>query len=156
MRPTQASTYRTLQYQLNKMGTRLQDLRTIAATGKKVNKPSDEPSSIKSILHTRSQIRTNDRFMETMDIALDRVNSMESFMDHMENLMAKAKEVGVASINAALNNEDLDIMGDQMANLREEMLATANAQVDGKYIFAGYEEKTKPFTVNLAPPPMIH
>lgn len=156
MRPTQATTYRTLQYQTSRMGIRLQDLRTIAATGKKVNRPSDEPTSIKSILHTRSQIRANDRFIETMDIAVDRISSMESFMDHMEHLMASAKEVGVASINAALNDRDLEIMGDQMANLKEELLATANAQVDGKYIFAGYAEKTKPFVVNGAYTPAAY
>ena len=39
---------------------------------------------------------------------------------------------------------------DEIAELKNELLDTANAVVDGKYIFAGYREDTKPFTANPA------
>jgi len=32
--------------------------------------------------------------------------------------------------------------------LTDELLDAANANIDGKYIFAGYQEDTKPFEYN--------
>lgn len=150
MRPTQTTQYRTLQAQISQISARLMELNNIAATGKKVSKPSDEPASIKSILHTRMRMKENDRFITTAELSLDKITTTESYLAQTENMLTSAKEIAISSINGARSVNDMNILADQIANLKDELLNTANAQLDGKYIFAGYEEKTKPFTVNGA------
>ncbi len=59
-----------------------------------------------------------------------------------------SKEIAINSVNSALSESDLATLADEVAELKNELLDTANAVVDGKYIFAGYQEDTEPFTEN--------
>jgi flagellar hook-associated protein 3 FlgL len=63
MKATQGTTYRMLGQRLNQLTTQLEDLRKIGATGKKLNKPSDDPSAIRPVLSTKKQLSNVDRYM---------------------------------------------------------------------------------------------
>ncbi len=148
MKATQWTTYRSMQLQLGTMGDRLHELRTLAATGKKVSRPSDDPSSVRPILDVRAQVRLADRYLETMGTGLDRAKVVEGHMSSMENALVRAKELALSAVNGGYDPQSMATVADQIANIRAQLVDTANARFDGKYVFAGYEEQTKPFTVN--------
>jgi flagellar hook-associated protein 3 FlgL len=148
MKATQGTTYRSLYAQIERISNRLQDLRTTTATGKKLNKPSDDPSAVRPVLNTRTQIRATERYLGTMGTALDRMQILDGHMDHVENVLVRVKELAINSINGTLDEQGLSTLADQVGQMKAELLDTANAQVDGKYIFAGFEESTRPFETN--------
>jgi flagellar hook-associated protein 3 FlgL len=156
MRATLSSTYRTLQAQLNRMGNRLSDLQITGATGKKIRKPSDNPTAIRPLLRSRSQIRVNDRYLSTLGIASDKLKATDSLLDHMENILVGIKESAISSINGSLTAQDRQGIADKITQMKEELLSTANSQIDGKYIFAGFQENTKPFRVNPTYDPLTY
>jgi len=156
MRATLATTYRTLQSQINQLSNRLQELRTIATTGKKLNKPSDDPSSVRPVLNSQALLRANDRYLKTIGTALDRFNNLEDHFEHMENLLVSAYETTIASLNGAYTAEDRMNLANSISQIKDELLDVANAQYDGKYIFAGFEEQTRPFTVNATYDPLTY
>jgi flagellar hook-associated protein 3 FlgL len=47
-----------------------------------------------------------------------------------------------------MSDSDRATLADEIAELKNQLLDSANATVDGKYIFAGYKESTTPFTEN--------
>lgn len=153
MRATTNTTYRSLQMFLDNTSESMQTLQLAAATGKRLNRPSDDPTAISPVLSARTQIQASDRYIETIETGLDHIDNMEGYMDSVENTLVRAKEIAIASINGSLNQSDLDAYATEIAQLRTGMMADANAQVDGKYLFAGYSEKTTPFTSNPAYPP---
>jgi len=148
MKVTENTTYRMLQTNLDRITNRLEDLRLQGATGTKLNKPSDDPALIRPVLTTRTQIRTTDRYLETMGVSLDKMQATDSHLGHIENIMQRAKEIGINAANGSMSSQDLNTLADEVGFLQEELLDAGNASVDGKYIFAGYQENTKPFTVN--------
>ena len=148
MRATQTTTYRSLQAFLNRTNEKLQTLQLAAATGKKLNRPSDDPTAISPVLSARTQIRTSDRYIETISSGLDRINNMDGYLDNMENDMVRLREICIATVNDTLSAEDRLTYADEVAQLRANLIDSSNAQVDGKYLFAGFSEKTKPFTLN--------
>ncbi len=150
MKVTENSTYRLMNTNLNRITNNLQDLRNQGATGLKLNEPSDDPSSIRPVLTTRTQIRHTERYLETMGVTLDKMQATDGHLEHVENIMQRAKEIGINAVNGAMSDSDLQTLADEVAYLREEMLDAANAMVDGKYLFAGYSEDTKPFVANPA------
>ncbi len=156
MKATQGTTFRTLQSHINDITTRLQDLRTVAASGKKLNKPSDEPTAIKPVLNARAQIRANDRYIKIMGFGLDNLNQTENQLDQVENLLVRSKEIAIQSINGVMSNSDMESLADNISEIKNELLAAANTQVNGKYIFAGFEEATQPFTINPAYDPALY
>ena len=145
MKTTQATVFRSLQNQLNKMGSNLLELRMSAATGKRINKPSDDPSAIRPVLNARSQVQKSDRYLRTMGSAGDRLNILDSHLDQVTNLMIRAQETTIAAGNGSMGQEDLTNLSDAIGHIKEELYSLANSKVDGKYIFAGFAEDTQPF-----------
>jgi flagellar hook-associated protein 3 FlgL len=47
-----------------------------------------------------------------------------------------------------MSGQDLETLANEISQLRAELLDSANAVVDGKFIFAGYQENTRPFVEN--------
>ncbi len=148
MKSTQATTYRTLNSELNRLNGSLETLRSQAATGKKLINPSDNPAAIRPVLSARTDIRATDRFIESLATSLDRLENQDAYLDQAENLLVSAKETAINAINGAMSDADLATLADQIGYIKTEMLSVANAQVGGQYIFAGFEEDTQPFVEN--------
>lgn len=148
MKATQGTTYRMLGSRLNTVANQLEELRTIGATGKKLNRPSDDPAAIRPVLNTRKQISNVERNLETMGKSLDTMQATDGHLEHVENIMQRAKEIMTNAINGSLSDADRTVLADELVNLRKELLDAANGTVDGKYLFAGYEEDTIPFVEN--------
>jgi flagellar hook-associated protein 3 FlgL len=136
---------------LNDITNELERLRTIGATGKKLNAPSDDPAAIRPVLTTLKQISNVDRYLETMGQSTDKMQATDGYLNQVENIMQRVKEISINGVNAALNDEDASILADEVAQMRHQLFDAANGVVNGKYIFAGYLEQSKPFSLNPNP-----
>ena len=148
MKVTDGTTYRMLQSNLGKISTRLEDLRNQGATGIRLNKPSDDPASIRPVLTTRTQISTTERYLETMGVTQDKMEATDGHLEHVENILQRVKELTINSINGTMSTADMTVFADEVKHLRQELLDAGNGMVDGKYIFGGYQENIKPFIPN--------
>jgi flagellar hook-associated protein 3 FlgL len=150
MKATMGMNYRALSSELQQISNRLFDLRQHAATGKKFNKPSDNPSAIRPLLHYRGQTETADRYLNHMSVAQGEIKLLDSGLDHIEEIMVRAKELGIAAMSGSTNDEDRKTYANQIGMLFDELLQASNSQANGQYVFAGYQDKTVPFTENPA------
>ncbi len=150
MKVTHSSSYRLMNSNLNRITNTLQDLRNQGASGLKVEKPSDDPTAIRPILTTRTEIRHTERYLQTMGTSYDKMQATDSHLAHVENILQRVKEIGIASVNGSLSDPDLEILADEVGQLKEELLAAANTKLNGKFIFSGYSETTQPFVENPA------
>lgn len=148
MRVTEQSTYRLLQNNLQRINLRLQNLYNQGSSGSKLNVASDDPTAIRPVLTTRTQARQTDRYLETLGVTKDKMAAADGYLENMETIMQRAKELATNAVNSSLGTADLNSLADEIAELREQMLDSANASIDGKYIFAGYQENVKPFSAN--------
>ena len=150
MKVTSQMTFRLMQSEINNITNRLQDLRQEAATGKRFNKPSDDPSAVRPVLNYSKQIQANQRFQENMGMAQNKLQAQDSQLDNAENTLVRAKQQTIRAISGALNEKDREILADQVHQMKNELLGTANAQLNGRYMFAGYEDETQPFQKNAS------
>jgi flagellar hook-associated protein 3 FlgL len=148
MKVTDSSTFRLMQTNLNRITTDLLDLRTQGSTGLKFTTASDDPGTVRPVLTARTQIQESERYIDTLGKASDEMDSTDSHMAHVEDLLVRAKEIAINAVNSSLSQADLNTLADEISELRAELLDSANAVVDGKYIFAGYQESTVPFVEN--------
>lgn len=150
MKVTDNSTFRLMQTNLDRITNDLLVLRNQGATGLKLTKPSDDPGAIRPVLTTRTQLQQTDRHLETMGQTGDKMAATDGHLDQVENVLVRVKEIAINAVNGALSTADLSSLADEIDELKNELLDSANAVIDGKYIFAGYQEDTKPFTANPA------
>jgi len=107
------------------------------------------------MLNARTQIKSSDRFIRTMDSGLDQINSMDGHLSHMNDVLVRLKEISIASINDSLDSQNRLTYAEEVKQLRQEMYDSANAQLDGKYLFSGFQVHTKPFVDNPAYDPVL-
>ena len=145
---TANSSYRTMVTNLDQIAANLQKLQTQGATGLKLNTPSDDPTAIGPVLATRAQITQTNRYISTMGTASDQMQSTDTYMGNIQTILTSAQTITTNAINGSLSTSDLTTLADQIDQLKQQLLDTANASVGGKYLFAGYQQNTQPFTVN--------
>jgi flagellar hook-associated protein 3 FlgL len=148
--------YRTLSAHLERMSGKMLDLRQQAATGKKINRPSDDPGAIRPVLHYRIQTASTERYANHISMAKGEMEVLDSSLDQLENILVSAKETGIAVINGSVNDADRATYADQISQLYDEMMQVANTQNSEKYVFSGYEESTRPFTENAGYDPALY
>ncbi|MGE4560728.1 MAG: flagellar hook-associated protein FlgL [Desulfobulbus sp.] len=141
-----ATTYRNLQANLSSTSSTINQLYIKTSTGIEVDKASENPSSVGTILSCRSDIVKGERYVENCKNVQDNLSTSEIYIDSLEDLMARAKEIAVTGANDSLSDSDKLTLADEVSQLRDELLDLANTQVDGKYLFAGYNDKTLPFS----------
>jgi len=139
------TTYRYLQTNLSTTSTKLNQLYVTSSTGVAVVKASDKPSAVGSIVNGRSDIVKTERYVENCKHVQDNLATSEIYIDAVEELMTRAKEIAVAGANDSLSETDKATLADEVGKLRQELLDLANTQVGGKYLFAGYNDETLPF-----------
>jgi len=148
MKVTDASTYRIMQTNLNRNAQKLQDLYQQGSTGLKLNTASDNPGAIQPVLSSRNQITLAERFLTTLGVSSDNMASIDTNLATIENVFQRASEIAVNAVNSTLSEKDLATLADEVDELKKQMFDIANAQIDGKYIFAGYSVTEQPFVEN--------
>lgn len=145
MRTTGSATYRNIQLIIRRGNSRVDNLYQQVATGKKLSRASDDPSAVSRVIGTRSDIAGMDRYLENMELAQDRIDSTDTYLDAAETILQRAREIAVAGANGSLTDDDRQSYADEAAALQEELLGIANTRVEGKYLFAGFSDDSAPF-----------
>ncbi len=109
-------------------------------TGKRVNRPSDDPAGIGSILSYRTTISSLDQYKENISNAKLHINTVDDVLGMVSDLLRDAKEIAYDT-NPAMRAE----MAEQVTAIRAQVLQMANYQIDGKYLFSGDASRTEPF-----------
>lgn len=119
------------------------------ATGRRVNRPSDDPEAAGAGTRLQSRFEALGQYNRQADAALSQLGGYDSLLAQLNEIAASAQELtlrgssSVGAPGAALAAE---------ANmLLEELVETANRQKDGRFLLGGRETLTAPFSVTRNP-----
>lgn len=114
-------------------------------TGKKVLRPSDDPSGVNKILSYRTLESNINQYGRNINAARTRLESVESALASGSNTFQRLKELAIAQANATMTASDRQIAAIEAQELLEELVGIGNTKADGGYIFAGYANNSLPF-----------
>ncbi len=121
------------------------------ATQKLINRISDDPIAGNLAQEARRGLKTADQFLRNIVRASGQINVTETYMGQVEDLIMNAKELMLSQANSATTtNETRQAVATSVANLRDQLLSLANAQVGGRYIFGGTRNMVQPFNGTTA------
>lgn len=124
---------RNLSAGYNKMG-KLQDQ---LVTGKKVNRPSDDPVVAMKGIGYRTQVNKIEQFQRNLGEVNNWLDSSDDALDHVGQVMHRAKELATNLANGTLTPEDRKKIQSEINQLQEQIQDLANTKVGDKYIFSG-------------------
>ena len=130
---------------LNSNLKRLEDIQNQMSTGKKINKPSDDPVGISFSLRYRAALKENEQFTRNVDSAISWIDNTESLISETNDVLQRARELAVQGANGVMSDEAMDSIAAEINQLYDHLVKLGNSKFNGKYIFNGQMTDIKPY-----------
>lgn len=116
------------------------------ATGKRINRPSDDPVGAARLQEVQRAIDQQDVFINNIGRAGQRLSVEESVLASAGNSIQRVRELAVQAASDTVDDGSRAMIARELRQRIEELVALANSQdSDGQYIFAGASSGNKPF-----------
>ncbi len=130
---------------LNRNAQKMNNTQLQLATGKKINKPSDDPVGITYALRYRAELASNEQYQKNVDSAISWLEFNDTVLDQAGSVLQKVRELSVQAATGSNPQSALDSIKEEMSQLKEQLVDIANSTLNGKYVFNGQEYDKKPY-----------
>ncbi len=134
---------------LSSIGSRLERAQREISSGQRVNRVSDDPDQVSTLLLARASLAGQQqtqfnlsRVKTETDTAEQTLQTAVQYLDRVQTLGAQ----GASSLQTAQERSD---MAQEVGSLIQQMSGLAATRVEGRYIFSGDTDQVAPYTVDL-------
>lgn len=145
MRVPNSVVLRTIRRNIEGQSQRLHEKQLEVGTGKRINRPSDDPYGAMRTQQLYSRENKLNQYERNANFAKTWLAETESAISNTSEIIMKMKELATqmaSSQFSAVNREDSAELVDEM---RDHLLALGNTKVGGRSIFAGYQTDSPAF-----------
>ncbi len=116
------------------------------STGKRVNRPSDDPIAASQAVVLSQAQSENSQFKLARSFATQRVGLEESVLGQVTTALQSAQDKIVYAGNGSLSDNDRSSIATDLQGIRDQLVNLANStDGNGRYIFAGYKTDAPAF-----------
>lgn len=158
LRITQNSMNRTQLAGLNGSLSRLQQTQEQLTSGKKLNRPSDNPVDTVSAMRLRGEQRQLEQFGVSITDGLSRLRQADDALVSASNMLQRLRQITVAGASDTNGAPQREAFAKEAAQIKQGLIQLANTQYAGRPIFAGtsnvtqaYDPSTGAYQGNTAP-----
>jgi flagellar hook-associated protein 3 FlgL len=123
---------------------RREELSEQISTGKKINKPSDDPEKAGKASYFMSRNRLLNSYIDDIKNTRSVLVYYDTALQEMQNVNHRIKELTVQTANGTQTIEDRHHIALELKQLKEHLYKLANTQIGGKYIFGGAKTDIPP------------
>ena len=120
-------------------------LREQISSGKRINRPSDDPTSFATAERMKTLGNQLARREESIASARTFVDRTQQELDGLADLFTRAREDGVRAADDTRSADDRAAIANELRSIKGEVVDRMNSTQDGEYIFAGNRTGTRPF-----------
>ena len=115
------------------------------SSGKRVNRPSDDPAAAERINQFRNVLKTTERRLGTVNEGIGRLNLSDSLLDRAGNTVQRAMELAIQMRNDTNTAVARRNAAQEVQQLIGGLADIANFELNGRFIFAGSQTQTAPY-----------
>ncbi|WHY19091.1 flagellar hook-associated protein FlgL [Paenibacillus sp. G2S3] len=130
---------------LNRNARTMNDTQLQLSSGRKINKPSDDPVGITYSLRYRAELSSNEQYTKNVDSALSWLDYNDTVLGQAGDVVQKIRELSVQAATGTNPQSALDSINEELMQLKEQLVDIANSTLNGKYIFNGEQYTSKPY-----------
>lgn len=152
MRVTNSMMTNRMMLNVNRSMTNLDKLYTQYASGKRINRPSDDPILASRALKFRTNVTETKQYQRNTDQAMSWMNVTESAFNNTYNILKKIRDVCVdGSSDVPLTSTDRQELIAEIEQLMKQIGSEMNVTYSGRYVFSGYRTD-QPYTLTADQP----
>lgn len=119
------------------------------STGKRISSPSDDPIGAARALEISHAKSINSNFTSTRQTAQLKLNTLESNLTSVTNMMVSIQSSLVSAGNATYSDLERGFIAADLKTTLDGLVGLANTKdSSGNYLYAGSQTDTKPFVAN--------
>ena len=123
------------------------EAQTQIATGRKLNRASDNPTSAASAMQTRGSLRALDTYRRAIDYARQRASLEESSLEGLSDTLIRAKEIAVTQVSGGSTDATRFAARGEIDQLLRHTVQLANTSFGDGFLFAGIRASDAPFAI---------
>ncbi len=148
MRVTDKMNYNQVTQNLSKNRTEMNDLQNQAATQKKINKPSDDPTASARVLAARTEERGGKQFIKNISSARSFLEYTDQSLSELSESLMRAKELAIQQASdAGASPETRRTVAMEIEQIYDQAVQVGNRKLGDRYIFGGYQTTKSPFDI---------
>ncbi len=149
MRVTDKMAYNQVTSNLSKNRSEMSDLQNQAATQKRINKPSDDPTASARVLANRTEERGSKQFIKNINMARSFLEATDQSLSELTESLVRAKELAIQQANdAGASSETRRTVASEIEQIYAQAVQIGNRKLGERYIFAGYRTTKPPFDMS--------
>ncbi|MBN1826838.1 MAG: flagellar hook-associated protein FlgL [Candidatus Eisenbacteria bacterium] len=129
----------------NSMG-RIERIQTEMATGRRIQKPSDDPRATRRLLALQQLQADNTQYQGNIADGLRWLTETENSLNEITEVLMQLKEIALQAANEV--PVDRNAMASTVNELLTEFLDQSRVMIDDRYLFSGYSTSTAPYTAS--------
>lgn len=124
------------------------------ASGKRITAPSDEPDSVSTLLEARAGKARLDQIAKNLGRAKTEADAAETSLQSAVRLFDRVRTLGMTGASGTQTALTRKGLAGEIASILDRMVALANTEVDGRFIFSGNQDQTRAYMLDFtqAPP----
>jgi len=131
---------------LQELNSSLNQTQEQISTGKRVNKPSDDPVAAARILKLDQELSRIETYQRNAGLAENRLQQEESALASSVDVIQRIRELTVQAGNGSLSPNDRKSISSEMKERIGQLANIANTRdASGEYIFSGFQGSTAAF-----------
>jgi flagellar hook-associated protein 3 FlgL len=121
------------------------------ASGKRINRPSDDPGGAGGVVRVRTSLAALSQFERNTDTAKGALLAGDSALEHYELALDRARALLTQGASDSTNANGRQAVAAEIEGLRTHSLGLANQRYNNQYIFGGTRQEAAPYDANGVP-----
>lgn len=145
MRVTNSMMVTTLLNDLNTNLSKLTQTNAQLSSGKRINKPSDDPVGLVDSLRLRTNLGEFAQFKTNAEEAKSWLEATDSSLNEFQEVLHRVRELSVRGSNGTMSPDSIQAIEKEISQLKDHIVQIANTKQGDRYLFSGTMTRTLPF-----------
>src|SRR5699024_5917457 len=137
MRVTQGMISNSMLNNLSKSYGKLDKYLDQLSTGRKINRPSDDPFIAMKGMGYRTEVKQIEQFKRNTNEVHNWMDNSDDALSNATSALQRIRELASQAANDTYDAEQRENISKEVEQLKEDLIDIANTNVNGKYIFNG-------------------
>ena len=126
--------------------TRLLELQRQVSTGKRIEKPSDDPSATLGSIGEHAETAAIDQYSRATDSVASRLSVIDTVLSDLINQIERAQVQAASARGSGKTQLQRDAAATDLEGIRDTIFSDMNTAFNGTYVFSGSASTVAPYT----------
>lgn len=122
------------------------------ASGKRINRPSDDPAGTEAVIRFRASQSELEGYRKNASLVNDKLTNADGLVSDFQLKLDRIRTILSQGISDTSTQEAKNNLAIEIDSLRQQVLNLSNSTVNGEYVFGGTRQNAPPFDPATATP----